>query len=59
MAWDPAEYHLFAMVHGIEFVHGIELDNEWIIKFCIFNNVQCFRMSCVSVHRVMVIQFLE
>ncbi len=20
MAWDPAEYHLFATVHGIEFV---------------------------------------
>ena len=39
MAWDPAEYHLFAMVHGIEFVHGIELDNEWIIKFCIFKRL--------------------
>ena len=37
MAWDPAEYHLFAMVHVIEFVS--ELDDEGIIKFCIFKRL--------------------
>ena len=34
MAWDPAEYLLFALVHGDEFVQ--KLDNERIIKFCVF-----------------------
>ena len=37
MAWGPAEYHLFAMVHGVEFVQ--KLDNEDIIKFCIFKRL--------------------
>ena len=37
MDWDPAEYHPFAMVDGIEFVQ--ELDNEGNIKFCIFERL--------------------
>ena len=34
MAWDPAEYHLVTIIHGAEFVQ--KLDNEGIIKFCVF-----------------------
>ena len=34
IACDSAEYHLFAMIHGVEFVQ--KFDNEGIIKFCVF-----------------------
>ena len=37
MAWDPAEYYLFAIVHGVEFVQNV--DNEGIIKFCVFKRL--------------------
>ena len=43
MVWDPAEYHRFAMVHGIEFVQ--KLDNEGIIKFCNFYEILKQRWS--------------
>ena len=34
MAWDPAEYLLFALVHGDEFVQ--KLDNESIYQVLCF-----------------------
>ena len=36
MAWDPAEYHLFEMVHGVELVQ--KRDNEEIIILCVLRD---------------------